>query len=367
MKLLVDAHCFDYPTSEGINTYLQGIYSELIKIESDVEFYFIARNIPKIKEIFGEGKRVKFIPLTSNNKIYRLLFEIPLIIKKHKIDLAHFQYTSPLIKNCKTIITLHDILFKDYPQFFPSSYKLSKDLLFRFSAQRADLLLTVSEYSKSRIEKHYKVPSNKIVVTPNAVSQDFYSIDYNESQRYTSGLGISKYILCLSRIEPRKNHLALLKAFVELRLWEKGYHLVFIGRKTIPVPDFDAFMNSLEHSVSEYIHIINQVSFSDLLLWYKSASLFVYPSFAEGFGIPPIEAGAAGIPCICSNQTAMADFSFFGLNLFDPRNIDQLKACIMKTLNSYSQESIDHIKNEIRETYNWNLIANKFLQKLHSF
>ena len=143
MKLLIDAHCFDYKTSEGINTYIRGIYSELIKSAEEIDFYFIASDIAKIQCIFGSKKNVHYIQLSSKNKFYRLLFEVPAIVRKYQIDYAHFQYTTPLIKNCKTIVTLHDILFVDYPNLFPFSYRLIKGILFKLSAKRADVLLTV--------------------------------------------------------------------------------------------------------------------------------------------------------------------------------------------------------------------------------
>lgn len=123
MRLLIDCHCFDFEISQGITTYIQGIYSELPDLAQDIEFFFVASNIGKIKRIFGERENIHYVPLVSKNKIYRLLFEIPDIIRKNNIDVAHFQYVSPLIKNCKTIVTLHDILFVDYPQYFPFPYR----------------------------------------------------------------------------------------------------------------------------------------------------------------------------------------------------------------------------------------------------
>ena len=184
MKLLVDAHCFDYQTTEGINTYLKGLYGELVGIAPDIDFYFVAQNVGRIKALFGEAANVHYVPLTSQNKIYRLLFEIPAIVKKLGIEWAHFQYTSPLIKNCKTIVTLHDILFVDYPQMFPWRYRLVKGAMFKLSAKRADLLLTVSDYSRRQIAKHYGISAEEIVVTPNAVSADFVQVDADEAAKF---------------------------------------------------------------------------------------------------------------------------------------------------------------------------------------
>ena len=362
MRLLVDAHCFDRKTTEGINTYLKGLYGELVKIATDIDFYFVARDIESLKSFFGEGKNIHYVALTSTNKFYRLLFEFPAIIRKFKIDAAHYQYTSPLIKNCRNIVTLHDILFKDYPQYFPKSYRWTKSLLFRISAIRADMLLTVSEYSKQRISYHYHIPLSRISVTPNAVSEDFTHISAEEAKNFVTQKGVEKYILYVSRLEPRKNQIVLLRAFVELRLWEQGYDLVFIGRHTLPVPDFFAYYEKLPDMIRSKIHILKQVSYADLKYWYKAASLFVYPALAEGFGIPPIEAGVAGIPCVCSNKTAMGDFSFFGNNLIDTSDSDLLNETIISNLQNSTDTGL--VSNYIRDKYNWKKIAEKFYFRL---
>jgi glycosyltransferase involved in cell wall biosynthesis len=362
MNLLFDAHCFDYNTSEGVNSYIRGLYSKLILIAKDIHFFIVAANIDKVKTIFGEHENVTYISLTSKNKIYRLLVEIPHIIKKNRIDVAHFQYISPLIKNCRTIVTLHDILFKDFPSMFPLGYKLGKEALFKFSAKRADLLLTVSKYSQDRIAYHYGIPKDKIIVTPNAVSIDFENIDRKLAKRFVVSKGIDKYILYVSRIEPRKNQVSLLHAYIDLNLAEKGYHLVFIGRKTLNTPELDRLIASMENKQGKYVHFINQVSYEELKMWYCAASLFVYPSLAEGFGIPPVEAGVAGIPCICNNQTAMSDFTFFGDNLINIKNIDLLEERIIANLEN--QPDTIQIKKTIMAKYNWNEIANNLYKIL---
>lgn len=363
MKFLVDAHCFDYSTSEGINTYIKGLYGELIQIASNIDFYFAGKDIDKLESLFERSANVHYIQLTAKSKAQRLLTEMPSIIHRYNIDYAHYQYTTPLIKNCRTIVTLHDILFKDYPRMFPLGYRLSKNFLFELSAKRADLLLTVSNYSRNRIASHYGVNRNKIHVTPNAVSEDFFHIDERQARAFIQGRGLDKYILYVSRIEPRKNQMALLRAYHELGLAMKGYDLVFIGRKTLHVPDFDEMLASLPNMEKQHIHIYNQVPYEELKLWYKATSLFVYPALAEGFGIPPIEAGAAGVPCICSNLTAMGDFTFFGDNLIDVTNIETLKSAIINNLSSPAIDT-NKVCSAIKAKYNWKSIAENFYNLL---
>lgn len=362
MKLLVDAHCFDYDTSEGINTHIKGLYCELIKIANDIDFYFAACNLERIMGIFGNANNVHYIRLSSTGKVQRMLTEFPSIIKKYNIDAAHYQYTSPLIKNCFTIVTLHDILFKDYPKLFPLTYKLCRGMLFRMSAYKADMLLTVSEYSRERISHHYGIAKEQIFVTQNAVSEDFFNIDKVAAKTFTQNQGIGKYILYVSRIEPRKSQITVLQVYDEMKLWQQGYDLVFIGRKTLPTPKFDSYLQFMESKAVCHVHILNQVDYKELKLWYGAASLFIYPALAEGFGIPPIEAGAAGVPCICNNKTAMSDFTFFGNNLIDTSNHQLLHDVIVRNITSIC--NTEAISDAIKKKYNWQSIANKFYQKL---
>ena len=110
----------------------------------------------------------------------------------------------------------------------------------------------------------------------------------------------------------------------------------------------------------ESIIIIPQVNFEELKLWYKYANLFIYPSYAEGFGIPPIEAAAAGIPVISNNATAMSDFSFLGNNLIDINNRDILDDRVKKLLNKSTDNAINNISELVRTKYNWSNIATEF-------
>lgn len=356
MRILIDCHCFDYSTSEGINTYIRGLYGALTVVARDIDFYFAAREIGKLQRIFGDAPNIHYVALAAKGRVHRLLTEIPSVVRKYGIDVAHYQYTAPLIKNCKTIVTLHDILFKDYPSLFPLSYRLTKGALFELSARRADLLLTVSEYSRRRISSHFGIPLSKIHVTPNAVSEDFFYIDAGQARAFVKYKCGGKYILYVSRIEPRKNQTALLQAYHEMGLAMKGYDLVFIGRKTLPVPDFDGLLASLTDAEKRHIHVYNQVPYEELKLWYKAASLFVYPALAEGFGIPPIEAGAAGVPCICSDRTAMGDFTFFGENLIDVTDASKLQSSMLANLDSPRVDTTK-VSNAIRAKYNWAAIA----------
>ena len=378
MKVLVDCHCFDYPNTEGVNTYIRGLYGAMSRMApKNWEFFLAARSADRLHWAF-EQENVHFVRLSSRGKLSRLLFEYPRIIREYGIDFAHFQYNAPPLKcmmgkraseggRCKTVVTLHDLLFMDFPSFFPLRYRLTKAILFSLSAWRADLLLTVSEYSRRAIHRHFHIPDKKLYVIPNAVTKDFYAIDKSAARAFVNAKGVGKYILYVSRFEPRKRQDLLLKTYLEMRLWEQGYDLVFVGRKTLDVPSFDTLIAAMPQDARSHITICYQVSYEELKFWYGAASLFVYPAEAEGFGIPPLEAGAASVPCICSNRTAMGDFTFFGENHIDCSDEALLSARIRGLLGIGQERedaNLDMIQKEIARSYDWDCIAIRLISFL---
>lgn len=357
MKLLIDAHVFD-GKFQGTRTYLQGIYSTMIK-HKDIDFYFAAQDIVKLKSIFGIADNVHYIKLTTANRIKRLAWEYPKIIKKNKIDYAHFQYVCPFTKCCKEIVTIHDLLFRDFPQYFPFSYRIKNRILFMRSAKRADLLLTVSKYSKEEIIKNFHIDEKKIYITPNCISIADEKVCLPDVK---SKYGLDKYILTVSRMEPRKNHQLLLKAFLELGLHKHGYKLVIVGAMDLKNKVFNTLYESMTDEEKKSV-LIFHAPYWDLISLYKQAALFVFPSFAEGFGIPPIESAAYLCPTLCSNQTAMAEFDFFHECLFSPYDIQELKSKMMYFLQNDKKQEREKLREEVITRYNWENVS-EYLYRL---
>jgi glycosyltransferase involved in cell wall biosynthesis len=357
-KILVDCHVFD-GNFQGTTTYLKGLYTELLK-HKNIHFFFASCDIAGLKNIFGEQQNLTYVKYKSHNKFYRLLFDIPRIISKNRIDFAHFQYVVPPLKKCKYIVTMHDVLFLDFPKYFPLMYRIKNKFLFQNSAKISDIVLSVSEYSKTQIEKHFGLKN--VTVTPNAVDPIFYeSYDKKDIQeRVKRKFGVSNYFLFVSRWEPRKNHHNLLKVFVENEYY-KNYTLVFIGDKAIQNKAYDDYYQSLPKTVKETIVTFNKVDFDDLLLFVRAAALSIYPSIAEGFGIPPLESLAAGVPSTCSNTTAMSDFSFFNSLQFNPLSPEDIHNKIKLAL---SDVELWQRRETMQAKYNWEKSAHEFLKQV---
>ncbi len=347
VKILIDCHVFDHGF-QGTTSYIRGLYTEMIKNDA-FEYYLIASHPEKLKKVFGTHNHVFYLKYKSKNKFVRLLFELPWVIKKNKIDFAHFQYIVPPIKLSKYIVNIHDLIFKEFPEQFPLFYRIEKGILFYLGAKNADVLLTISKYSESKIQQYFNV--KKQLITPIAVDAIFYE-EYNKAEVQTyvkDKFGIENYFIYVSRWEPRKNHQSLLKTFVEYKYYET-YQLVLVGDVSIENKEFNTLYNQLDAAIKEKIILLSGIDFPNLIQLIRGARLSVYPSIGEGFGIPPLETIAAEIPTVCSNATALGEFTFLKEYSFEPFNLQQMKKAIDKALEYYPTEQF---KNHIQHAYNW--------------
>jgi glycosyltransferase involved in cell wall biosynthesis len=332
IKIFVDAHCFD-TQYQGTQSFLLQLYQALLQQYPQLDIYMGAYYTDRIQAAFPLLPPAHILPYKSlRPAALRFVRDIPRLLKEHAFDFAHFQYIAPWpVQGCKYIVTLHDVLFKDFPSAFPWGFRQSRNKLFGGSIKRAAIKTTVSTYAKSRIMHHYAVPDKELYLVPNAIpSLATNHIDKVAArQQIKERFGIGQFILYLSRMEPRKNHLLLLRSWLELGLYRQGIALVFIGSRQDAKGSKSAAllkaMQQLPAEATPFFHHIEQVDGKTLELFLQAARFFVYPSLAEGFGIPPLEAAVAQTPVLCSQTTAMQDFSFFGNGLFDPHNKQELK------------------------------------------
>lgn len=354
-KVLIDTHVFDY-IHEGIRTFLKGIYSNFENKDGQIEFYLIANNIDNLKSEFIDLSNVHFIKLQFKNRFIRYSYEIPSIIKKYRIDYAHFNYFLPffLSKSCKYVLTIHDVLFLDFPNYFSKYYFFKHYFLFKYFIYKCDVLTTVSQYSANRISHHFNLLHNPIVIS-NGI--DFNVLRKNYESNIVLNKNVSKYILFVSRIEPRKNHISILKVYSELKLWERGYSLIFVGKSMFPSKTFLELYDSVKFKSNNNLYSFENVSHNDLNYLYKNSSVCVFPSLCEGFGIPPLESALFQVPTICSNVTAMKDFNFFDEFHIDPENLDEFKNILNFILdnsnNDYVNSKFKYISEQIKNNYSW--------------
>lgn len=364
IKIFVDAHCFD-TCFQGTQTFIRELYRPLLTIP-DLDIYWGLQNANNLLQVFPEINPANILHYKKRvPEILRFVFDIPNLLKKHRFDYAHFQYLAPLKQpGCKYIVTTHDLLFNDFKTEFPFFYRWSRNILFKRSLKNAAIKTTVSEYSKSRIIEHFKIAAEEIELISNGVN---VAVILKEEARQVikKKYGIENFILYVSRIEPRKNHSLLLEKYLKLKLFEIGIQLVFIGSETIPVEALNGLIETLKTDQKKMFYHLNQVEQNDLDAFYAACSLFVYPSKAEGFGIPPLEAAINKVPVLCSSVTAMRDFDFFEPYFFDPENEEDFEMKLKGVIsNPPSEKHLQIVSQQILEKYQWQNSSKKFYHLL---
>lgn len=359
MKFLIDCHEFDKP-HQGTTVYVKNLFSRLIRDRDDIQFILCARNIEGLRKIFGNEHH--YIRLTSSNLISRILFEYPRIIKKHQVDYCHFNYILPLLKtsSCNYLVTIHDVLFLDFKNLFSWRYILPRAILFYISAKRANHVFTVSNYSKIRITKKFRIKEDKITVLVNGIN---HMLNAKTDDKFLpKDIFSEKYILSVGRIENRKNQEMLLDIYLKNKYYENEIKLVYVGSKASSTQQFQNKIKDLKSSSFEKnVVFLEDISEKTLITLYKYCLVHVYISKCEGFGIPPLESAAMGTLTICSNTTAMSDFDFFNDFHVNPSDENKIKMLIDEAVNGANKllmNDLKKIQRIIQNKYNWNQSAN---------
>lgn len=369
IKIFVDAHSFDKEL-QGAQTFIRELYTAILKHHPSVDVYIGAYHTKRIQEAFPGLHESRILPY-KNIGIRRLFSDIPAYIRKYGFEYAHFQYIAPRqVGKCRYIVTLHDLMYLERPQDFSKLYIETRRIFFRRSFMKAFLKTTVSEHSRNSISKYFGTDSSDIHVIPNAANHAFKS-QYGNKEKAADEIyakyGIENFILYVSRIEPRKNHILLLKKYLQLQLYRKNIPLVFIGSKSIAVPELELVLNTLTPEQSRYIHHLSNIPQEDLYAFYASCRLFVYPSKGEGFGIPPLEAAFCGAPVLCSNVTAMQEFHFFEPYAFYPDNENEFEEKLIDMINNpVSEDFIKKVSLSVSEKYCWLKSAASFCNILQT-
>lgn len=250
----------------------------------------------------------------------------------------------------KQIITIHDLSFLYNSEWFSKLYFHFYSILTPIQAKKALKILTVSEFSKNEIIRLLKLPSKKIAIIYNAVSENFNHIKTN--------CNINKdYILAVSSIDPRKNFETLIKAI----------NLLSFDTKLYIIGDSNAVFRNTKISKSLSVEFLGRVSDSELINFYKNARLFVYPSLYEGFGLPPLEAISSGCCTIVSNINVFKEIFEDAVGYFDPNNAHDIKRCIESY---YFSDELRHRTKcnfkRIESKFSWNKSAKILINELNN-
>lgn len=298
----------------GLGNYSRFIVRILSERYGENEYHLYipkAARMPYLSEIPTLPKLIKHFPKSALwqklSSLWRV-WGVTKDIKADNIDIYHgLSNELPLnIKRagCKTVVTIHDVIFRHYPQYYHFIDRKIYDYKFRKACQMADRVIAVSEYTKQEIIHYYGTPEEKIDVVYQGCDKAFATpiarpkLD-EVSQKYSLP---KEYLLYVGSIEERKNLLLVAKA---LKLLEKKPIVIAVGKKT---PYTDSINQYLEkEGLTQYFRFFHKVPFADLPSIYRMATAFVYPSRIEGFGIPILEALTSGVPAIACTGSCLEE------------------------------------------------------------
>jgi glycosyltransferase involved in cell wall biosynthesis len=329
MRISVDAHAIGCRQT-GNEVYIRNLLKEFARLDEDSDLIaFISKE--GVRADLPRRIRTRRV---SQNPYKRLGLDMPRHLWRDRPDVLHVQYTGPLFSATPLVVSVHDVSFLEYPEYFTRFRSLQLRLTVQQTVQRAVRVLTPSDFSRRAILKHYRIAEEKVVVVPNAVASQFRPID-REVARAAIGrkFGIRRpFVLTVGDLQPRKNHVGLLHAFEDLLQAEPRlpHDLVFVGKETWYSRDLHRAVN--RSPVRGRVHFTGFVEDADLVKFYGACDMFVFPSFYEGFGLPILEAMACGRAVACSRATAMPEVANAAGILFDPGSKEEIARAMLDVL-----------------------------------
>lgn len=344
MKIAINCQFCFAKGGGGIKEYIIQLTNHLEKVdhENDYVLYVLEDQFEYCKTRLPVRFKLKPIPYRRNfvSKVMRSLFADWFWRQEEKeeaFDLFHSPFFhAPKLKKARIVMTVHDLRLYRYPETYSFLRYLFLKRTVKESITRVDKIIAISQFTKDEIIDTCGVNPNKVTVIHEAINRSFFSVDgikdYDLPQEYAYLKNV-RFLFCLSQIEPRKNHLRLIKAFSVLKT-QAGFndlHLVLAGlQKLNPAPVLKAIAETPDVLYLDYVP-------TEMMLWlYHNASLFVYPSYYEGFGFPPLEAASLGTVSAVGRASSVPEVCGDCAFYFDPYDVDDMSRVIATALNDGS-------------------------------
>jgi exopolysaccharide biosynthesis WecB/TagA/CpsF family protein len=334
-KIFVSATAYDSGKS-GISVYINHILNELSK-EHRLEVLAFNEDIPLMPQ--SENIKYQSVNRYLRNPVINMLwhlFILPWFVRWRKYDFILLPAGNRrLFSFCRkfTIAVVHDLSQYHVDQKYDCFRMFYCKKILPFYLKSVNRIASVSQSTANDLQRFWKIPESRITVVYNGFDKEFFNTHTVNSKIISEKYGINKkYILYVSRIEhPGKNHLNLIKAYEALpENLQDEYDLVLAGSLWAgaePVKEY-----AEKSKVSENIKFTGFINHSELPAFYHGCSLYIFPSYFEGFGLSLVEAMACGIPTACSNSSSLGEIGKNAALLFDPHEINEISSTMENVL-----------------------------------
>ncbi len=273
---------------------------------------------------------IELVPVEVSTLSLAEQYRLPSLIKGLKVDLLHWPYyIKPYLLALPSVVTLYDLIPKIYPQYMPSAWaRLAFEVAVRLAIRNARRVISVSHSAKRDVVRLLGVRPSQVSVTPLGVEGRFRPLGEGVLATARDRYGLpERYVLYLGINKPHKNLVRLVEAFSKV---ETSYPLVLAGREDPRYPQAREAVARL--GVEERVIFLGEVADGDLPALYSGATLFVFPSLYEGFGLPVLEAMACGTPMVCSKASSLPEIVGSAALMVDPFDTASLAEAMGRAL-----------------------------------
>jgi glycosyltransferase involved in cell wall biosynthesis len=377
-RIGIDIRCLSDGKKTGVEEYTRSILEQLFELDKKNQYVLFLNSFRESNfdlKVFSRFKNVSVKKFNYPNKFLNFCFwylrwpYADLMLGGVDIFFMPNINFVALSKKTKLVLTIHDLSYEIFPQTFSAKRRLWHHIINpRKLAQRADKIIAVSQSTKNDIVSRWRISEEKVEVIYNGILADFEELNHNDpkiikvKEKYHLPFN---FIFYLGTVEPRKNIPAIVKAYDHLRELNNPqldkYKLVIAGAKGWKIKNILSVMRNAKFT--DDIIFISNITNEDKAAVYTMASLFVYPSFFEGFGIPVLEAMRCGVPTITSNSSSLPEVVGDGAIMIDPDKPDELYSAMKELLlnrDFYADMQQQALRQAVR--FNWKASARELLK-----
>lgn len=366
MKIVIDARMYN---ESGVGRYIRNLLVNLQKLDKKNEYFILHLE----KDFINLKYQNNFKKVLANFHWYGVSEQVklPRLLDKLKPDLVHFpHFNVPIFYRGKFIVTIHDLIHQHYSMqrattHGPFIYKFKKwgyKKIFYHAIKKSQKILVPSNFVREQLTGESNVNNDKIIETSEAVDDKIFSIGKimkkDKMDRIVKKFNIKPpFIFYIGNAHPHKNVEGLIRAFLEIRKNYQYLQLVLSGN------DHYFWQKIKKENKHKDIVYTGFISDEELVALYKSAQVFVLPSFEEGFGIPLLEAMACSASIVSSNAGALPEVGGEAVLYFDPKNQDDMSDKIMQVLNNEKlrKELVEKGRKRVKE-FSWERLAKQTLE-----
>jgi len=357
----------------GIGNYVRSLVDAMLAQDDTNQYTLLTSGRPPRERPFPSAENVRgrslIIPDRYLNVLwYRWRLPISATFFTGQVDIYHGPdfVLPPLNGKLRKVVTVHDLAFLEHPEYAVPELAAYLKKVVPEAVEAADVVASVSQTTRQTLIEHFQTPLEKITLVPNGIRAYFRRITdpvLLEATRHKFGLK-SPLVLGVGTQEPRKNHLGLIKAFHKaVSTGNKSTRpamLALAGGSGWLYEETEQIVAELK--LEKKVRFLGRVSDLELMMLYSLADVFVFPSFYEGFGVPPLEAMACGTPVITSNTSSLPEVVGDAAIMVNPHKINEIASAINRVLeNKQLQEDLRQKGYTRAAHFTWFRSAQKML------